>query len=255
MPHELAIFWSAKNDAKTLFSTLHPLSLVLFATAKAVAFVLLRNSRFNFHCYSQCEAMPTQKSAQKWCCDLSQLLAWKIIKGIHLCKPASLNHPIEQLSFNQTICNNKNLLYTWDLQALLVQKTERLQKTKKYQKISDSQKQYQYNIYPKGPTLYSLNTEWGSKHLQLVYRIRVHKTLQLVYGIRVQNFTACLLNKGPKPFSLHTKSRSTVPPRGQHFIAFLQNNRVLFLKWAIFYTFTGYCSPKGPTFYSFHTEY
>ena len=130
------------------------------------------------------------------------------------------------------------------------------QKNKTFcQKISDSQKQYQYNIYPKGPTLYSLNTEWGSKHLQLVYRIRVHKTLQLVYRIRVQNFTACLLNKGPKPFSLHTKSRSTVPPRGQHFIAFLQNNRVLFLKWAIFYTFTGYCSPKGPTFYTFHTEY
>ena len=137
MPHELAIFWSAKNDAKTLFSTLHPLSRVLFATAKVVAFVPLRNSRFNFRCYTQCEAMPTQKSAQKWCCDLSQLLAQKIIKGIHLCKPASLNCPTEQgsdfsqLSFNQTICNNRNLLYTWDLQALLVQKTKRLQTTKK----------------------------------------------------------------------------------------------------------------------------
>ena len=41
-PHELTIFWSAKkNDAKTLFSTLHPLSWVIFATATAVAFVLL----------------------------------------------------------------------------------------------------------------------------------------------------------------------------------------------------------------------
>ena len=54
-----------KNNAKTLFSTLHSLSLVIFATATVVAFILLRNSRFNFYCYTQCEAMPTQKSAQK----------------------------------------------------------------------------------------------------------------------------------------------------------------------------------------------
>ena len=48
-----------KNDAKTLFfPTLHPLSTVIFATATVLAFVLLRDSRFNFHCY-------TQKSARK----------------------------------------------------------------------------------------------------------------------------------------------------------------------------------------------
>ena len=44
--------WSSgqqKNYAKTLFSTLHPLSLVIFATATVVAFVLLHNYRFNFH--------------------------------------------------------------------------------------------------------------------------------------------------------------------------------------------------------------
>ena len=45
------------------FSTLHPLSTVFFATA--LAFVLLRNSRFNFHCYTQREATPTQKLARK----------------------------------------------------------------------------------------------------------------------------------------------------------------------------------------------
>ena len=83
-----------KNDAKTLFSTLHPLSPVIFATATVVAFVLLRNSRFNFHCYTQREATPTQKSARKWCCDLSRLLARKITKDIHSCKPASLNRQI-----------------------------------------------------------------------------------------------------------------------------------------------------------------
>ena len=63
--YELAIFWSAKNDAKTLFSTLHPLSTVILATATVLAFVLLRDSRFNFHCYTQREATPTQKSVRK----------------------------------------------------------------------------------------------------------------------------------------------------------------------------------------------
>ena len=51
-----------KNDAKTLFS---PLSTVIFATVTVLAFVLLRDSRFNFHCYTQREATPTQKSARK----------------------------------------------------------------------------------------------------------------------------------------------------------------------------------------------
>ena len=48
-------------------STLHPLSMVIFATATVLAFVLLRNSRFNFHRYSytQRKAMPAQKSARK----------------------------------------------------------------------------------------------------------------------------------------------------------------------------------------------
>ena len=55
-----------KNEAKTLFfSTLHPLSTVIFATATVLAFVLLRDSRFDFHCYTQREATPTQKSARK----------------------------------------------------------------------------------------------------------------------------------------------------------------------------------------------
>ena len=55
-------------DAKTqrhFFSILHPLSTVHFATATVLAVVLLRTSRFNFHCYTQREATPTQKSARK----------------------------------------------------------------------------------------------------------------------------------------------------------------------------------------------
>ena len=95
--HELAIFWSAKKRKmqRHFFSTLHPLSPVIFATATVVAFVLLRNSMFNFHCYTQLEATHTQKSARKWCCNPLQLLAWKITKGIYSCKPASLNCPIK----------------------------------------------------------------------------------------------------------------------------------------------------------------
>ena len=77
----------SQKTTQTLFSTLHPLSPVIFATASVVAFVLLRNSRFNFRCYTQHEATPTQKSAQKWRCDLSRLLARKITKGIYSCKP------------------------------------------------------------------------------------------------------------------------------------------------------------------------
>ena len=56
---------SQKTMQRHFFSTLHPLSTVIFATATVLAFVLLRNSRFNFHCYTQREAMPTQKSARK----------------------------------------------------------------------------------------------------------------------------------------------------------------------------------------------
>ena len=92
--HDLLV--SQKMMQRHFFPHPHPLSPVIFATATVpvVAFVLLHCPRFNFHCYTQREATPTQKSSRKWLCDLSQLLAWKITKGIHLCKPASLNRPI-----------------------------------------------------------------------------------------------------------------------------------------------------------------
>ena len=45
-----------KRRKDTFFPpTLHPLYPAIFATATVVAFVLLRNSRFNFHCYTQRE--------------------------------------------------------------------------------------------------------------------------------------------------------------------------------------------------------
>ena len=60
------LLFSPKTTQKHFFfSTLHPLSPVTFATATVVAFVLLRNSRFNFRCYTQREATATQKLARK----------------------------------------------------------------------------------------------------------------------------------------------------------------------------------------------
>ena len=96
-PRTRDLLVSPKTTQRHFFSTLHPLSPVFFPTATVVAFVLLRNSRFSFRCYTQCEATPTQKSARKWRRDLLRLLARKITKGIHLCKPASLNRPIAGL--------------------------------------------------------------------------------------------------------------------------------------------------------------
>ena len=59
--YKFEIFWSAKKRREdTFFSTRHSLSMVFFATATVLPFVLLRDSRFNFHCYTQREATPTQ---------------------------------------------------------------------------------------------------------------------------------------------------------------------------------------------------
>ena len=56
---------SQKMTLKHFISTLYPLSMVIFATATVLAFVLLHDSRFSFHCYTQHEATPTQKLARK----------------------------------------------------------------------------------------------------------------------------------------------------------------------------------------------
>ena len=61
----LDLLVSQKTTQRHCFSTLHPLSTVIFATATVLVFVLFRGSRFNFHCYTQREATPTQKSARK----------------------------------------------------------------------------------------------------------------------------------------------------------------------------------------------
>ena len=71
MPQNAFFLWtrnrlvSQKTMQMHFFSTLHPLSTVIFASATIFAFVLLCDSRFNFYCYTQHEATPAQKSAQK----------------------------------------------------------------------------------------------------------------------------------------------------------------------------------------------
>ena len=55
----------SEKTMHTLFPTLYPLSTEIFATATVLTFVQLRDSGFNFHCYTQREARPTQKSAWK----------------------------------------------------------------------------------------------------------------------------------------------------------------------------------------------
>ena len=96
---ELAIFWSAKKQRKDFFSpTLHPLSTVIFATATVLAFVLLCSSRFSFHCYTQREATPTQKLAQKCAATSRDFLHERLQSAFTLdSKPASLNRPIHTL--------------------------------------------------------------------------------------------------------------------------------------------------------------
>ena len=70
--------------------------LVIFATAVMVAFVLLSNTRLNFRCYTihSVNQHLLRNRPGSDSCDLSRLLARKITKGIHSCKPASLNRPI-----------------------------------------------------------------------------------------------------------------------------------------------------------------
>ena len=90
-----------KNDAKTLFPTIHRgcYSTVFFSTATVLAFVLLRDSRFNFHCHTQREATPTRKSARKCAATSRDFLRERLQSAFTLANRVSLNHPIDMGSF------------------------------------------------------------------------------------------------------------------------------------------------------------
>ena len=105
-----------KNDAQTLFfPTLHDPSPFPGNFCNCNSGGICTASQFQvqfpvlyLQSYTQREAMPTQKSAQKCCCNLLRLLARKITKDIHSCKPASLNHPIRLL-----LLRSCSLLIAW----------------------------------------------------------------------------------------------------------------------------------------------
>ena len=87
MPQNSFFVWTRdllvrqKTTQRHFFSTLHPLSTVIFATATVLAFVLLHDSRFSFHCYAQREEPLATSCAKDY-------------KALHSSKPASLNRPI-----------------------------------------------------------------------------------------------------------------------------------------------------------------
>ena len=85
---------SPKTTQRHFLFTLHPLSTVIFATATVLAFVLLRNSNFNFHCYTQREATPSQKSARKCAATSRDFFRERLQSAFTLANQLSLNRPI-----------------------------------------------------------------------------------------------------------------------------------------------------------------
>ena len=103
-----------KTMQSHLFTTLHPFSPVIFATATVVAFILLYNSRFNFHCYKLYTAWSnaySEISPEVTLRPLSWLFARKITKGIHSRKPASLSPP--NTVFNLCVPFSHTLSAAW----------------------------------------------------------------------------------------------------------------------------------------------
>ena len=87
-----------KNYAKAIFPILHHLSTVILANATVVAFVQLRNCRFNFHRCTLREATPAQKSAPEvLAATFRDFLRERLRRAFNSRKPASLNCPISSL--------------------------------------------------------------------------------------------------------------------------------------------------------------
>ena len=100
MPQNASFFsmnsWSSgqpKNAANTLF--FHPPSPFHgnFCNCNSImAFALLHNSGFNFHCYTAWSNAYSEIGPEV----TLRLFAQKITNGIHSCKPASLNRPMRE---------------------------------------------------------------------------------------------------------------------------------------------------------------
>ena len=112
-PRTRDLLVSQKTTQRHFFSTLHPLSMVIFATATVVAFVLLCDSRFNFHCYAQREATPTQKSARKCAATSRDFLRERLQSAF---TPAESPNTYLSISFSLYIC--VRILYVFHFQVL-----------------------------------------------------------------------------------------------------------------------------------------
>ena len=92
----LWFYGQPKNNAKTLFSTLHHFSLVIFATATVVAL------------YTQHEPTPTQKLAQKWQLQPFTTSCTKDYKGHSLVQTSFTELPKKKLKV-------KVYMFAWSL--------------------------------------------------------------------------------------------------------------------------------------------
>ena len=114
---------SQTTTQRHFFSTLHPLYTIIFATATILAFVLLRDSRFNFHRYTQREATPTQKSARKCAATSRDFLRERLqsaftlanqlrcIAQYHptLSKRGNRQHTMQKVQRDNTICIRREI--------------------------------------------------------------------------------------------------------------------------------------------------
>ena len=90
------------DKVKTLFvSILHHLFPVIFTNVIVVSFLLLRS----FHCYTQREPAPTQKSARKW----------HLRPFANSCAKDYEMHSLLQSSFAELPNTEINLFYHYDL--------------------------------------------------------------------------------------------------------------------------------------------
>ena len=83
------------------------ISTVILANAAVAAFVPLCNSSFNFTLMHSVKQRLLRNWPWSGSCDLLWLLPQKIAKGIHSCKPASLNRPIAEPLFLFSVTNTE----------------------------------------------------------------------------------------------------------------------------------------------------
>ena len=117
-------WWAGKWCRKTFFPILHHFHPVILANTAVLAFVLLCNSKFSFHCYTQHEPTPTQKSTQKWQLWAFVTFCVKDYKGHSLVKTSLAKLPntcvtsscrklgAECIASWGTVCNTNDMFVT-----------------------------------------------------------------------------------------------------------------------------------------------